>query len=462
MPNQYSTGSYIPDMSPTINSFVDNLVKLKMHQDDVDMQGRQLQQKQELIDIQKAESNLALGNAQKEKANREKPLDMTVHPLFLSLPDESKEQALNFMVTNGFTDERGIGTTENIMRGLDIVEKTKPVFQTIMGPVIKAKQANVTTAWGELQSAQEKGDPKKMQEAKAKFDQAFLTYGDALGKYDTHLKVLTDREAAEQWGEPIEPKDELNRQLERWNALKSQGKGDSFEAKAIEARIGKLTESGGMSFEVSPDGTVRMVQGGLGKALPATQKFTQQSQLDRYNTVIDVIDNTISNIQESPSRAGVIGSIRSLAQKAVGVAGDVSPDILADMMHKSVNAIPGLSEKQKGELSGYFDPAIPENEIYENTIALELAKLRVTAGGGGIRAIDRAFRDAKNDVAVTGMFSSNEVVARLKKVREEFMTEKVKQENRLNGGGEKTVVRTGTLNGRRVQMYSDGAVEYAD
>jgi hypothetical protein len=44
MANPYSTGSYIPDLSPTINSFVDNLVRLKTHQEDIDMRGRQLQE----------------------------------------------------------------------------------------------------------------------------------------------------------------------------------------------------------------------------------------------------------------------------------------------------------------------------------------------------------------------------------------------------------------------------------
>ena len=286
------------------------------------------------------------------------------------------------------------------------------------------------------------------------------TVSPTITDYDRWEKDPEAFEKYKEAGRESEPKDELSRHIERFNALRSSGKGDSFEAKTLEARIGKLTERGGMSFEVLPDGTVRMVQGSLGQKLPATQQFTQQSQLDRYNTVIDVIDTTIKNIEESPSRAGVIGSIRSLAQKAAGVVGDVSPDILADTMRKSVNAIPGLDDKQKGELSGYFDPAIPENEIYENTIALELAKLRLTAGGGGIRAIDRAFKDAKKDVAITGMFSSNEVTARLKKVREEFVTEKTKQEKRLTGG--RSVVRTGIYNGKKVIEYSDGAIEYAD
>jgi hypothetical protein len=42
--NPYSTGAAFPDMSPTINSFVDNLVRLKTHQEDIDMRGEALKE----------------------------------------------------------------------------------------------------------------------------------------------------------------------------------------------------------------------------------------------------------------------------------------------------------------------------------------------------------------------------------------------------------------------------------
>lgn len=45
--NPYSSGAAFPDMSPTINNFVDNLVRLKTHQEDIDMRGRALQQGQD-------------------------------------------------------------------------------------------------------------------------------------------------------------------------------------------------------------------------------------------------------------------------------------------------------------------------------------------------------------------------------------------------------------------------------
>lgn len=44
MPNPYSTGSWLPNLAPQIANFTDNLVRLKTHQDDIDMRGRQLEQ----------------------------------------------------------------------------------------------------------------------------------------------------------------------------------------------------------------------------------------------------------------------------------------------------------------------------------------------------------------------------------------------------------------------------------
>ena len=42
--NPYSSGAAFPNLSPQIMNFTDNLVRLKTHQEDIDMRGRQLQQ----------------------------------------------------------------------------------------------------------------------------------------------------------------------------------------------------------------------------------------------------------------------------------------------------------------------------------------------------------------------------------------------------------------------------------
>ena len=184
------------NVAASLRDFVNNLVQLKTHEEDIDMRGRQLQQQKDQFEVTNATSKFELEEAKKKQEAMQKPIDIKVHPIFLSLPDESKQEALKFFSTNQFTDGNGIGTAGNIMRGVDILEKSKPLFQTIMGPVVKAKQAGVITAWDEFQQAQATLDPKKIQIAKAKYDQAYLAYGESLGKFDEHMKTLDAQEQA--------------------------------------------------------------------------------------------------------------------------------------------------------------------------------------------------------------------------------------------------------------------------
>ena len=85
--NPYSSGSWFPDMSPTINNFVDNLTRLKMHQGDIDMRGRALQeterQHREMLPIQQGNLDVSRGQldvqrgnlaVQQEEAARKPPL----------------------------------------------------------------------------------------------------------------------------------------------------------------------------------------------------------------------------------------------------------------------------------------------------------------------------------------------------------------------------------------------------
>jgi hypothetical protein len=66
MPNPYSTGSWLPNLAPQIANFTDNLVRLKTHQDDIDMRGRALQQGQSQFDaalpLRQGELDVARGN----------------------------------------------------------------------------------------------------------------------------------------------------------------------------------------------------------------------------------------------------------------------------------------------------------------------------------------------------------------------------------------------------------------
>jgi len=80
--NPYSSGAAFPDLSGSINNFTDNLVRLKTHQEDIDMRGRALQETTRQHDlqlpIQQGNLDVARGNlvetgrarATAEEANR--------------------------------------------------------------------------------------------------------------------------------------------------------------------------------------------------------------------------------------------------------------------------------------------------------------------------------------------------------------------------------------------------------
>lgn len=236
---------------------------------------------------------------------------------------------------------------------------------------------------------------------------------------------------------PEPAKDEFNRNLNDLLALEAKendgslSPGETRRKLFLQKRLERQTQESGQGFAIqfNPDGTVAAVmQGpaqGLGAGLEASRALNEQAQVDRLGVVLGTLDTAISQIKESPTRAGIAGSFRNFAQKLIGVAGDVAPSELADSVRASA---------QRFGLSGFFDAALPEMEIYENTIALELAKLRVLSGGGGIRAIESAFRAAKNDVAIRGLtFGSQEAETRLRAVREEFETERGNLIRRLSG-----------------------------
>jgi hypothetical protein len=71
--NPYETGSPIPNFSPIINNFVDNLVRLKTHQADIDMRGRQLAEQQRQFDIElpikQREASVKEGNLDVARGN---------------------------------------------------------------------------------------------------------------------------------------------------------------------------------------------------------------------------------------------------------------------------------------------------------------------------------------------------------------------------------------------------------
>jgi hypothetical protein len=203
------------------------------------------------------------------------------------------------------------------------------------------------------------------------------------------------------------------------------------EYQMIKKRLEFLTRESkdGLSIRFNQDGTVSTItqggDGGIGAQLPATQALNQKAQVDNLESTIKILDTVIGQVEIDKSTTGITGSLKSWAQKIVGMAEDAAPEAVVSAISQTANSF---------GLGSYFDKNLPEQEIYQNTIALELAKLRVSAGdSNNPKAIKAAFDAAREDVSLRGFTSSKEVKARLEVIRREFQSARDKLVQRLSG-----------------------------
>ena len=246
-------------------------------------------------------------------------------------------------------------------------------------------------------------------------------------------------------------------------AMEQGGLSGTTEYKVRSARLAKLISSEQMKVDYDPNtGSFTLTQGGtpatlgealspdggkqgagLGSGLTSPQALVQSEKLDNLRDTIKSLDATIDAIVEEPSRAGIFGSVRRVAQTAIGVGTDLA-QIVSGVTGIDINKL-GMNSRSelisdknipasvKTTLMPYFDPKLSEMELFENTLAIQLAKLRILSGGSDIRAIESAFKIAQKDTKLTGLKSSQEVLTKLGAIKEEFVTSRDRLATRLGG-----------------------------
>lgn len=257
---------------------------------------------------------------------------------------------------------------------------------------------------------------------------------------------LAAQQLAQAAGVQPEARDEFNRNLQRLVELENASQTDTTEYRLLAQRIARQTQgSGGVNIEFDEQGNLlRLNVGGAGGAgqglasqLTGQQALREQAQLDTLDTTIDRLDQTIQAIEERPGRAGVVRGVRSFVENLTGFAQDALAEVglepLTERVKESIAAIPGLTDEEAGEFDPFFDPELTRTEIFQNTIAFELAKLRINSGGGSVRALKDAFDVARQDVQLGGLQSSRQVVSRLQTIRDEFVTAREQLRQRLSG-----------------------------
>ena len=236
--------------------------------------------------------------------------------------------------------------------------------------------------------------------------------------------------------------DSFFRALDELSKLAVEGKtpDNDSRAKAVQKRVDSLIDKSGFSITFDDKGRVTGITQGAQpfSDLSAQDKQKALAGIDTVNKTIDLLDGVIGKIDEDPTLFGIVGTGRRIGQTLVGVASDLGGIIEkatgvdinkgADRIAKALSGTP-----LEAEFEGIFNPTLSKLQLLENTLAFDLARLRLTSGGGNIRALKQAFIDAKDDVKLTGATSSKDVRARMVEVKSQFVRELRNISKRLTG-----------------------------
>lgn len=166
----------------------------------------------------------------------------------------------------------------------------------------------------------------------------------------------------------------------------------------------------------------------VGATATASQRNTEVQNIDLLKQGVARIDELIESIEKDPTKAGAVGSLRRGGAKILGAANDVTSLFGIDFIDESFDetVTQTVSQAAQDMASGdltrqdynslFGDSALAEQEILENSLAYIYAKVQQSNG----RLLKDAIRDGKEAVKTTGIFGSDNALARLKKVKNFF------------------------------------------
>lgn len=154
--------------------------------------------------------------------------------------------------------------------------------------------------------------------------------------------------------------------------------------------------------------------------LPATRIDDIKADLSSVTRARSRVKQMLTAVTEDRSRAGIAGTIRRWGQTALGITNDLA-DLGIDVGGIVGDTVVGLKEDLNAEnvdpqVATYFDEKLPQNTVFENSLAYQLARARKV----GKRINLEDFKTAKADINLTGVTSSDDVIARLRAIDMEF------------------------------------------
>ena len=224
------------------------------------------------------------------------------------------------------------------------------------------------------------------------------------------VNSIAAREAeAAKTGEDLlkDRKHQLN--LQRFAAMTQNNKGGVTIQVSENGQLQAIT-TGGTPSAGNSLGRPNISGGGLTSVLNSSQAVASQKNRDNLKQNIDTINTLLGQIEADTSTVGIQGMVSSFFQKTIGMIGDLSGNIVSKEVIENFGIDP----------DDFFNPNLSQQEVVQNNLALELAKLRVQRGGGNMRAMAGPFKAALKDVDLRGLTQSKAVIEKLKEIREEF------------------------------------------
>lgn len=141
-------------------------------------------------DRKRQADEFALKKMQDEEDRLNKTADLTVNPIFLSLPEETRGQVQKWGAENGYWNENGVGTVRGQYEALQAVENSQKLSDAFFTPVVEAKKNLVVNAWEDLQKAIQTGDQEKVNKAQQTYQNARVEYEASRDNLSKHLDSM--------------------------------------------------------------------------------------------------------------------------------------------------------------------------------------------------------------------------------------------------------------------------------
>jgi len=331
-------------------------------------------------------------------------------------------------------------------------EKGLPLsdFKTLLGRHIDAEDMSIIESNPKLFNLFDDSELVSTEARAMAVQRMFANVAPGLRPIVEHMLGLDTRE-----------KDQLFRLLDAISEHEKAGTTNTPEAQrlvqAYEAGLNKGQQK--RTYRARLDNKGRVVTSTVGGeeedgVRPVAEGLTPQvleqrvSQADYLGGLVKSIDGMLARMETHPGEFGIGGALTGIAQSILAGGQEIAGlgfhlirrrDQETEMRsHGLGSAILGstLSEKWLEAINefGYFNPNIPAIKVYEGTLALALAKIRLGEGDTSVRAITKALTDAKKEVNIVGATTVKSAKARLEAIRVIFADSLSALNRRLTGG----------------------------